>query len=62
MKVTCELTIGNNEDRAGSVVQLEGNPFERSGFVHLIVDGVVYELVPAEVMEAISRVRSDNVR
>jgi hypothetical protein len=60
MKVICELEIGNNEDFPNTKIQIEGNPFQSSGFVHLVVDGKSYEVRPTEVMEAIKRTRSDN--
>lgn len=61
MRVICELDIGNDEDYPNTKIELQGDPFQSSGFIHLTVGGHTYEVRPQELIEAVDRVRSDNV-
>lgn len=59
MKVICELDIGNDQTHPGVKVVFEGDPMSKSGFVHLRIGEVIYELRPTDIVAAIQRTRSD---
>jgi len=62
MKVTCELSIGNDVDYPSTKIYVIGEPTSKSGFIHLKVEGKVFEVRPFELIEAVNRTRSDGVQ
>jgi len=59
MKVTCELEIGNNQKHAGKHFFIEGYPGKPRGFIHIHINGTMYEIRPSELIAAVERTRSD---
>lgn len=52
MKVSCSLTIGNNQDHPEAKIEFVGDPTKGSQFVDLVVNDVRYEIKPNEIILA----------
>lgn len=61
MQVSCELSIGNNQDYPNTKILIEGDPFEKSGFIQMRINNTIYELKPHELIAAVERVRCYDV-
>lgn len=61
MKVTCELSIGNDAEYPSTKIYIIGEPDIKSGFINLEIEGSVFEVRPQDLIEAVNRTRSDGV-